>query len=127
MTKKSSGLGKLGEKAAARYLRGKKYRILETNFRRPWGELDIVALAPGGILVFVEVKTLRQVRGKPTEEQLKPEDHMNHAKMEKFRRVASLYAGSHPKLIKEKRGWRLDLVALVHEENRFRVRHYENV
>jgi putative endonuclease len=46
----------LGEDAACDYLRKKGYKILERNFRKGYGEIDIVAL-DGDILVFIEVKT----------------------------------------------------------------------
>ncbi len=47
--------GAAGEQAACDYLTGKGYRVLARNFRKPCGELDIVAL-DGKTLVFVEVK-----------------------------------------------------------------------
>ncbi len=43
---------------AAAHLESKGYRILERNYRRREGEIDIVAVA-GGCLVFVEVRTRR--------------------------------------------------------------------
>lgn len=53
-TKKEIGAD--GEKNAVRYLKKRKYKIIETNYRTPFGEADIVALY-GDLLVFVEVKT----------------------------------------------------------------------
>lgn len=53
-------LGKLGEDLAARYLEKHGYRILERNFKKRYGELDIIALERNketAELVFVEVKT----------------------------------------------------------------------
>lgn len=47
---------KRGEDAAARFLSGRGYRILERNVRTGCGEIDIVARA-GQTLVFVEVKS----------------------------------------------------------------------
>jgi putative endonuclease len=41
---------------AAEYLLSKGYAIEARNFRTRQGELDIVAVAPDGTLVFVEVK-----------------------------------------------------------------------
>ncbi len=120
MTKDSSELGKKGENFAENYLKSKKYRIIERNFRRPWGELDIIARAPDGTLVFVEVKTMQ-------EGELKPEDQMSASKMRKFKRTASLYAGHHQNLIHDAKGWRLDVIALTKIENSFVVHHYENV
>ncbi len=48
--------GREGEEEAVRFLRSKGYRILERNFRLPFGEIDIVA-SEGDFIVFVEVKT----------------------------------------------------------------------
>jgi putative endonuclease len=49
-------LGRRGEKAAAAYLASLGYRILDRNWRCASGEIDIVALDRGE-LVVVEVKT----------------------------------------------------------------------
>lgn len=59
MTKKSE-IGHLGENIACEYLVNKGYTICERNYRKPWGELDIIAKDPDGTLVFVEVKTITQ-------------------------------------------------------------------
>lgn len=47
--------GSLGEKLAARFLREYGFKIIETNYRRKWGEIDIIA-EKDDILHFVEVK-----------------------------------------------------------------------
>ena len=52
-------LGAFGERLAAAHLESKGYRILERNYRRREGEIDIVAVTGGGCLVFVEVRTRR--------------------------------------------------------------------
>ena len=49
-------LGRRGEAAAAEYLTSLGYRIIDRNWRCPRGEIDIVALDRGE-LVIVEVKT----------------------------------------------------------------------
>ena len=48
-------VGAEGEDRATKSLKREGYRIIEKNFRSPFGELDIVA-EEGGYLVFVEVK-----------------------------------------------------------------------
>jgi len=59
--------GCLGETFAAEYLVRQGYEILEKNYRRPFGEIDIVAREQGAI-VFVEVKTRHSsVCGSPVE------------------------------------------------------------
>ena len=118
-----SELGKLGEDFACEYFIKKKYKIIERNFRKPWGEIDIVALAPDKTLVFVEVKTMAE----PIFEGLKPEDQMTRDKLKKFKKASSLYAGHQQKLIKDDKGWRLDLIALLWDGESFKTKHYENV
>jgi putative endonuclease len=48
--------GKEGEKIAAVFLKKNGYRISDTNFRCPLGEVDIVA-RENKTIVFIEVKT----------------------------------------------------------------------
>ena len=123
MTQKSE-IGKIGEDIACGYLKKKGFKVLERNFRRPWGEIDIIGRTKDKTLVFVEVKTLKGFYP----DGLQPEDQMISAKRRKFERAAAAYAGAHEKLVDDKRGWRLDLVAVVLiGENSYHIRHYENV
>jgi len=50
-------LGAAGEEVAARYLSARGYEIVERNYRRRWGEADIIALAADGTHVIVEVRS----------------------------------------------------------------------
>lgn len=52
----NQSLGRRGERVAAWYLRLHGYRILASNYRTRFGELDLVA-RQGDEVVFVEVKT----------------------------------------------------------------------
>lgn len=55
------------EQAAARYLEQQGYRIIESNFRCRYGEIDLVA-REGAYLVFVEVKYRKDTgAGEPLE------------------------------------------------------------
>jgi putative endonuclease len=47
-----------GEDAAALYLERRGWRIVERNYRRREGEIDIIATRPG-VIAFIEVKTRR--------------------------------------------------------------------
>jgi putative endonuclease len=64
-------VAKRGEELAVKYLRGKGYKILDRNFRKGYGEIDIVAIDSAGkekVLVFVEVKTRTSLKfGSPLE------------------------------------------------------------
>ncbi|MCP6720128.1 MAG: YraN family protein [Patescibacteria group bacterium] len=118
-----SELGKAGEDFACEYLADKNYKIIERNFRKSWGELDIITITPDKTLAFVEVKTMTG----PAFGGLKPEDQMTRAKLKKFKRAASLYAGHRQELINNKKGWRLDLIAITKNGEDFNLEHYENV
>jgi putative endonuclease len=56
MGRENRRLGSLGEDLACRFLKSKGYRILATNFRTPFGELDVIA-KKDGCTIFAEVKT----------------------------------------------------------------------
>ena len=53
-------VGERGEAIAEAYLRGRGFAILEKNYRGKTGEIDIVA-RDGDTIVFVEVKTRRNL------------------------------------------------------------------
>ncbi|MBV9159572.1 MAG: YraN family protein [Candidatus Kaiserbacteria bacterium] len=48
-------IGDMGESIAAQYLERKGFRIIDRNYLKPWGEIDIIA-EKSGIIHFVEVK-----------------------------------------------------------------------
>ena len=56
MKKNTRTVGARYEDLAASYLYENGYRILERNFRNRFGEIDLIAQAPDGTLVMVEVK-----------------------------------------------------------------------
>ena len=56
----NNSLGKLGEDLAAKFLIKNKYKIIERNFKKRYGEIDIIAIDSSEkkpTLVFIEVKT----------------------------------------------------------------------
>jgi len=52
-----AGLGRQAESLAADVLVQAGLHIVERNWRRPEGELDLIARAPDGTCVFVEVRS----------------------------------------------------------------------
>ena len=110
-----SDTGKIGEDIATQYLKNKEYSIIERNFREKWGELDIITIAPDKTLVFIEVKTIGYKTSEfenASENLLSPESNLTKSKLTKLQRTASLYVGAHQELIKDKMGWRIDLVSI---------------
>lgn len=53
-------LGKEGEDLATKFLLSSGFKILERNFRTPFGEIDIIA-SKGSKIYFFEVKTRSSV------------------------------------------------------------------
>lgn len=84
MNGRRQALGRRGEDEAARYLVERGYVILERNFRRPVGEIDIIA-RHGGTLVFVEV------RARSTDDFGLPQESVDRRKKSRLRRAAACY------------------------------------
>ena len=51
-------IGDLGEGIVCNYLKNKGFKVIDRNYWKPWGEIDIVVTKRGKIH-FIEVKTLR--------------------------------------------------------------------
>lgn len=112
--------GDLGELLAARFLMKHGFSIIEKNYWKPWGEIDIVAerleavparetLENGSkskmflvkprykevlrVLHFVEVKTVSCVtsRGGVSRENIRPEENMHYHKIRRFSRAVQTY------------------------------------
>ncbi len=84
-------IGNEGEDIACRFLESKGFRVVQRNYLKPWGELDIVALLDG-VYRFVEVKTIsRATSGSGSTGNMTAEDHVSPAKLRKLARTAELY------------------------------------
>lgn len=77
--------GDQGEALAGRYLEERGYTILDRQWRCRFGELDIVAQSPGGVLCFVEVK-----RRGPGSIGL-PREFVDGRKRDRLRKTATAY------------------------------------
>src|SRR3989344_2199794 len=94
--------GFYAETVATRYLQQKNYQILDRNYRKPWGEIDIIA-RDGEIIVFVEVKA------KDYGVAFNPEVRVDHHKMRKIIKTGSLYLEFDLKELTSE--WRIDIVS----------------
>jgi len=80
--------GRLGEACAIDYLVRHGYEIVAKNYRKPFGEIDIIAREQG-TLVFIEVKTRRSRRfGGPSEA-------VDLRKQRQLSRIAQDYLAQH--------------------------------
>src|SRR5260370_11912007 len=78
-----------GEEEAARFLSRCGYAILEKNVRTRVGEIDLVA-KEGKTLVFVEVKTRRDIENAPP-----PQASLHTRKQNQLRKLPQSYLRSH--------------------------------
>ena len=100
MKRRETGI--LGERLAADFLRERGYRIIETNYRCPEGEIDIVA-RHGDSIVFVEVRT------KQSRQFGSPEESITTVKKQRMRLAAARYREAHDDLPEM---WRIDVVVV---------------
>lgn len=109
--------GQSGEKIAADHLKARGYTIVETNWRCPRGELDIIARS-GEMLVFVEVRSRHSGNTEAPFESITP------TKQRKLNQLAHLYLSSHQLTPP---AWRIDVVAVAFpERGKPIVEHMEN-
>ena len=111
-------LGQRGERAAAKYLKRKGYKIVAHGSRLRPGELDLVAVDDRTV-VFVEVKTRRSDQfGNPAEA-------VNLQKQRRLTRLAVTYLKRYGLL---EYPARFDVVAIVWPEDQRRplIEHFEN-
>ncbi len=133
-------IGKIGESIAQEYLRHKGYRIIAKNYRKPWGEIDLIAKSKDQTLVFFEIKTLRD--RELSHPSIIPEDNLTNSKLKKLKKICESFANSNPQIINEKRGWQIDLLTLLLKnpenlnqpklslteiEKYCEIKHYENI
>ena len=97
-------LGKDGEEIAANYLIERGYRVLDQNWRIKEGELDLVALAPDGQIIFLEVKSHSSAAfGDPLES-------ITYSKAMRIQRLALAWLATHQRLGSS---YRIDAVGIV--------------
>ena len=116
-----SQIGNIGERLARVHLEAKGYRIIATNYRCRWGEVDLVAM-DGATLVFVEVRTRRG------DALVTPEESVTSEKAQRLALTAQDFM-ERQAWASDDIHWRIDLVAIRLGAGRrvLEVRHLENV
>lgn len=80
----TQNIGEKGEEYTVKFLEKKKYKILERNYRKRYGEIDIIA-ENKNYIVFVEVKTRHK------DSMTSAADAVNRQKQIRIIKTASLY------------------------------------
>ncbi len=113
-------IGEIGESVACEFLVKHNFLIKDRNYRKKWGEIDIVA-EKDKILHFIEVKTVSHI----TEHQ--PEENVHLWKQKRLARAIRTYLLE--KKIPEETEWQLDVMAIFldFKTRRAKVRITENI
>lgn len=119
-TSKSQKIGELGEDIACKYLEKHGFAVLERNYTKKWGEIDIIASREGK-LYFIEVKSVSGdlehldatgedvTSATKSAEKFRPEENMHPWKIKRLSRTVSTY------LIHNRIGnthWQFDLLVV---------------
>lgn len=114
-------IGLRGEEIACGYLLRHGYKILERNYTRKWGEIDIIAQKEG-IICFIEVKSVTCENS--INDAHRPEDMVHPWKQRKLMRTIETYILGH---IVHK--WRFDVICVYMnmKTRRARVKILEDV
>ena len=117
----SHRIGAIGEELARHHLEAKGYRVVATNYRCRWGEIDLIA-CDGREWVFVEVRTRR------SDAYGGPEESITPGKARRLTLTAQDFLARR-QTASEEPEWRIDLVAIRLGPGRrvLSVRHLENV
>lgn len=115
-------IGKLGEDIACKFLENKGFHVKTRNYRRIFGELDIVA-EKGNKIHFVEVKTLTEWRNSL----FKPENAVHYRKRERLKRAIKGYLREFH--VSDETEWVFDIIAVTINELKktAKVRFLENM
>ena len=123
---KNHKIGKIGEDIAAMFLVKRGFSVLKRNYRKKFGEIDIIA-RKGKKLYFFEVKSVSRVTGKNTELMVQPEESVHLHKQRRLMRTIQTYLLE--VFDSTDIDWELDVLAVfVDPLNRLaRVKHISNV
>jgi putative endonuclease len=88
---KKNQVGAFGEQITVNYLKKQGFVVLETNYLKKWGEIDVVARETNKIH-FVEVKTVsyetkQLLEAAVSQGTLRPEENVSNHKLIKLSRV----------------------------------------
>jgi len=119
MSDQRKNIGNLGENIAGRFLLEKGYKILARNYRKPWGEIDIIA-EQRGVVVFCEVKTNSKKFGL----EFSPELRVNREKVWQITKTAKLFLQE--RFPGKEMEWRIDVLSVIFDlvNKKAKIKHF---
>lgn len=126
-------VGAYGEEIAALYLKKLKHTILDTNYLKKWGEIDIVSRETTKnkpIIHFVEVKTVSYETKKDLEQAVsygtwRPEENVHAKKIERMYRTIESWLMEN----NASEDWQIDVISvrIVPREKYATVKYLPNI
>ena len=98
-------LGSWGESLAAEYLRKKHFKVIATNYRCKYGEIDLI-VSNRSFLIFVEVKLRKSSHFAQAME------YVDFYKQNRLRTTAQMYLSEHPSQLQP----RFDVIEIYAED-----------
>ena len=119
-TSDTQKIGEIGENVACMFLVKHGFLIVERNYTKKWGEIDIIA-EKGSKLYFIEVKSVSSADAKAladrrenvshgTNSEYRPEDNMHPWKLKRLSRTIQTYLLS--KNVPDEKEWQVDLACV---------------
>src|SRR3989339_770547 len=110
-------VGEIGENIAVKHLVKHKYKILDRNYRKKWGEIDIIA-KKNNVFHFIEVKSVSCETWKyekinvsqETFGDYQPEENVHPWKIKRLKRAIQSYLIE--KNVSGETEWQLDIMAV---------------
>ncbi|MCX6752896.1 MAG: YraN family protein [Candidatus Nomurabacteria bacterium] len=131
-TSETQKIGEIGENVACKFLVKQGFTVVERNYTRKYGEIDIVAQRQekqGIKLYFIEVKAVTRDLSvnRETLDSWRPEDNMHPWKLKRLSRTIQTYLVA--KKVPEDVEWQFDLlvVFLDMKKKKARVKRVEDV
>jgi len=123
-TSKTQKTGELGEKICVAFLQKTRFEIIEQNYTKSFGEIDIIAVR-NSKLHFIEVKSIKL--HKVSYETYNPAENFTKVKYLKVWKTAKAYLAE--KNVSPETSWQIDLYSIYidTENNHHKVSKIEDV
>ena len=82
--------GRIGEEIACRFMRNRGFTVIERNYRKKYGEIDIICMK-NQIIHFVEVKSTASENINQYNNEYSPAEHVHERKIRRLKKVMETY------------------------------------
>ncbi len=120
-------VGDIGESYTCNFLEKSGYTIIERNYLKKWGELDIIA-SKKGIMYFIEVKTITSNFFFNGTNWYRPEDNVHKWKIRRLKRTIQTYLAERE--VSDEVEWEFSVITVVIKRGThelYRIEHLENL